>query len=342
MKVLHLLSSQVFSGAENVACQIINMFKGSDIEMVYCSPDGSVRDVLSDMGIQFLSLEGLNLKELRRVIMLYSPDIIHAHDAKASIMAALVFKSHKTISHMHVNHKNMRRFGIKPILYLGSALFYRHIFWVSKSAYDNYIFHNLLKRKSSVLYNIIDFNATYRRMEEDKNLYEYDIVYVGRLTYQKNPERLLKIIRKVINKRPGTHVAIVGTGDLYDYIKSQSSDIKDNVDFLGYMSNPLKILSDSKLMIMTSRFEGTPMSALEAMCLGVPIVSTPADGMKEIVIDGKNGFLSASDDQLVEKCLMLLNEPSLRNEMGKRSIEIFQEICSIKNYYQALYGQYSK
>ena len=58
MKVLHLLSSNKYSGAENVVCQIIKMF-GNDAEMVYCSPDGDIRKTLNDKNIKFIPLKEL-------------------------------------------------------------------------------------------------------------------------------------------------------------------------------------------------------------------------------------------------------------------------------------------
>ena len=62
---------------------------------------------------------------------------------------------------------------------------------------------------------------------------------------------------------------------------------------------------------MTSRFEGTPMVAIEAQILGVPIVSTPVDGMKEIVTNGFNGYTSNDNNDFVEKCLLVINNNAL-------------------------------
>ena len=58
MKVLHLLQSNRFSGAENVVCQIIDMFRtDKDIEMVYCSPDGPIKETLTERKIRFVPLK---------------------------------------------------------------------------------------------------------------------------------------------------------------------------------------------------------------------------------------------------------------------------------------------
>jgi glycosyltransferase involved in cell wall biosynthesis len=73
------------------------------------------------------------------------------------------------------------------------------------------------------------------------------------------------------------------------------------------MSNPLKIIKNSKLMILTSYFEGTPMTALESMGLSVPIISTKTDGMKVLIKDGVNGYLYDTNEEAVEKILKIVN-----------------------------------
>ena len=69
MKVLHLLQSDRFSGAENVVCQIIGVFKDNpDIEMAYCSRDGQIRDALDERRIKFYPITNLKISEVKRVI----------------------------------------------------------------------------------------------------------------------------------------------------------------------------------------------------------------------------------------------------------------------------------
>lgn len=335
MKVMHLLQSSKFSGAENVVCQIISMFKNEDdFEMVYCSKDGQIRDALKERGICFFPMRKLCVSEVKRVIKEYKPDIIHAHDMNASFTAALACGRTILISHIHNNSFDSRKFSIKAIAYLVSALKSKHIFWVSESSFNGYYFHKWFTRKSSILYNIIDINALYQKMKMDQNEYSYDIAYVGRLTYPKNPQRLMKVLKSAIERYSKLSVAIIGAGDLEQEAIALCKEygIENNVTFLGFQSNPLKILNDSKAMVMTSRWEGTPMCALEAMALGVPIVSTPVDGLKDLVINGENGYLFDDDDKLADALISISTNSSLHKRLSQKQIDISTEYNSVENY----------
>lgn len=337
LKILHLLTSKTFSGAENVVCQIIDIFR-DEYDMVYCSVFGPIEEELKNRDISFNGLKEFKYSEVKRVINHIKPDIIHAHDIRASIIASLFTKHCTVISHIHGNHDNMNKYTIKSILYRLIASKFKHIFWVSDSAINQYKFSSKVQGNSSVLYNVINIDELIRKKESDSNTYDYDVVYLGRLSYPKNPERLIKIFEKVYNKLPETRFAIIGDGNL----KKQTEDlarkleIDKNVDFLGFMSNPFKILSDSKVMVMTSRYEGTPMCALEGMSLGVPIVSTPTDGLKEVVVNGETGYLSNDDKELVAYICRLVSEKSINSKFKEKSEMRSRLINDIKNYKQEL------
>ena len=339
MKVLHVLASNRYSGAENVVCQIIGMFSGEgNIEMAYCSPDGKIRESLEEKGILFVPINKLSGKELKRVIKNYRPDIIHAHDMRASFVVSRCAKKIPFISHIHNNAFDSRAISLKSIAYLLAGLKAKHIFWVSDSSFKGYKFHGFFKKKSSILYNMINGNALYQKMQEDNNTYRYDVTYLGRLTYPKNPQRLIEVLAKVIQKKPDIKVAIVGTGELEEETKNLTKELKieNNIDFLGFLSNPYKILYNSKVMLMTSRWEGTPMCALEAMALGVPIVRTPVDGLKELIEEGENGFLSNDDDLLADRIYSLLMDNDLQKRFSAKEQEKFSILNSLVDYKNAL------
>lgn len=339
MKVLHLLQSDRFSGAENVVCQIIGVFKDNpDIEMAYCSRDGQIRDALDERRIKFYPITNLKISEVKRVIHEYQPDIIHAHDMRASFTAALCCGKIPLVSHIHNNSFGSRGLSVKSITYVIAALKAKHIFWVSRSAYEGYFFKNLFKKKSSVLQNIIDIDNLYQKMNSDVDTYDYDIIYVGRLTYPKNPQRLIGVLKKVVEKLPDVKIGIIGTGDLESDVINLCNEfgMQNNVDFLGFQNNPYKMLFNSKVMIMTSRWEGTPMCALEAQSLGVPIVSTPTDGLVDMITDGENGFLSENDDVLAERLCRVVSDNELRLKISNSAKSKMQVMMDKKSYAESI------
>ena len=336
--VLHILPSNSFSGAENVVCQIIKMFSGSDYKMYYCSPDGRIRDALEENNIDFLPLREFSVKELKRIISETKPDIIHAHDMRAGFYVSLACGKIPFVSHVHNNNFDSRGLSLKSLLFYHAAKKAKHIFWVSNSSYEGYKFHDRFKDKSSVLYNVIDKAALIKKMKTDSSEYDFDIAYVGRLTEQKDPIRLMNVFADIIKAMPDVKIAVAGTGDMAEQTKSFAEQLKiiDNVKFLGFMSNPYKLLYSSKLVIMTSKWEGTPMCALEAMALGVPIVSTPTDGLCELVNDGKTGFLSSDDAVLAEKCTDIIKNAGLRQTLSENTLKKADELLLIPAYKAAL------
>lgn len=344
MKILHLLQSDRFSGAENVVCQIISLFGNEkDIQMVYSSRDGQIREALAERNVIFFPIKDLNTKEVKRVINEVKPDIIHAHDMRASFVASIACGKIPLVSHIHNNNFDSRGLSVKSIAYLIAAVKAKHIFWVSNSSYKGYFFHNLFKKKSSVLYNIISIDALYDRMNKDTESYNYDACYVGRLTYPKNPQRLMAVLKKVADSLPDVKAAVVGTGDLEEETKKACAELglQNNVEFLGFNSNPLKILHDSKVMVMTSRWEGTPMCALEALSLGVPIVSTPTDGLCDLISDDENGFLSDDDTVLAEKIVSIIENGELHRKLNNNAKKNIREYMDSGTYKSKIINIYN-
>lgn len=335
MRVLHLLSTNSFSGAENVVCQIIDMYESDkNIDMVYCSPDGKIRESLRKKNIRFLALEKYNYTCIKDAVSKYNPDIIHAHDVKASIYASLFSKNIKIISHIHGNDLNMRKVTLKSLLYLIVSKKFKHIFWVSDSSLKDYRFYKSICKKSSILVNIVNKSMILKKSREEEIKENFDAIYVGRLIELKNPMRLLKIFSKVITEIPSATIAIIGTGNMYDEIKEyiENNKLDKNIFLLSFKDNPYVYIKKSKMMLLTSIYEGTPMCAVEAMCLGKPVISTPTDGMVNLIEQNVNGFLSNDDNELSEKIINLINNKLELEEMSKNADKYSTKMNDIKKY----------
>ncbi len=343
MRVLHILGSDRFSGAENVACQIIGAARRyDDIEMVYSSPSGPIREALEERGVLFAPLNSLNTGELKRVIREHSPDVIHAHDMRATFVAARAAGRIPIVSHIHGNFAGLNKVSPKAIAFRWASGRVKHIYWVSTSSYEGYVFKKGIAKKSSVLYNVIDSRAMYEKMKLDSNEYDFDVIFLGRLCYEKNPERLIRVLKLLVEKKSDVRIAVVGTGELLDGVKALASElgIAGNISFMGFVPNPLKMLYCSKAMVMTSIREGTPMCALEAMACGVPIVSTPTDGMKDVVLDGESGYLSEDDNVLADRLYDIVSNKEVRDALSEKTLLRSSQINDIDKFITEIVEMY--
>lgn len=342
MRVLHVLYSTIYTGAEKVAAQIITAFDGK-VDMAYASlHSDSVWEILDGMGIKHYGFDELTPSQLKKIIKEYQPDVIHAHDMRTSFVASLCCGKIPLISHIHNNAYDSRGLSPKSIAYLIAGFKAKHILWVSNSSYEGYVFHKRFAKKSSVLYNIIDAARIYAMRDADEASYDFDVIYVGRLTYQKDPQRLMRLSALLKQRKQDIKIALVGSGELEDECKELCCQLglENNVRFLGFQNNPIKMVSDSKTMILTSRWEGTPMCALEAMALGTPVVSTPTDGMKDLITNDENGYLADNDEELADAIVKIVNDPQYRAVLSENTKEKFSRINDEEAYNQTIYNCY--
>lgn len=214
MKVMHILNSNSFSGAENVVISIIRNAVSSREKdsYIYVSPKGNIEEKLKKEHIQYKMLSKLTTKNLKVAIKEFKPDVIHAHDFTASVISALatIGTKVKLISHIHKNDSKMMKINIYSIIYLLSTIKYNKIFLVSKAIKEEYIFGKLIKKKIEVIGNPIDIKSIRMKAKKHDNYQKYDMLYLGRLSNEKNPTRFIEIIANVKNKIPNIKCGMVG------------------------------------------------------------------------------------------------------------------------------------
>lgn len=123
IKVLHVLNTSTYSGAENVAISIINQTK-NNVNSYYASLDGSISEVLEENKIKFYSMQKLTVRNLKKIIQLTNPDVIHAHDYTATIISTLCFPQAKIVSHIHNNSPWIKKGGCIQLFFLFQVYLY--------------------------------------------------------------------------------------------------------------------------------------------------------------------------------------------------------------------------
>jgi len=159
-----------------------------------------------------------------------------------------------------------------------------------------------------------------------KNIKNWKIIYVGGLRKVKGIKYLLKAMKMIISERTNTSLTIIGNGEEYYSLKKIATDlgIAESVEFLGHVDNDKipKHLDSSDILVLPSLSEGFPNIILEALASGLPIICTDITGIREIILNGKNGFLvePKSSQQITKKLFALIDDGNLYEEISRNNI----------------------
>jgi glycosyltransferase involved in cell wall biosynthesis len=170
------------------------------------------------------------------------------------------------------------------------------------------------------------------------------VIQVARLDYLKDHATAIRTIERVAGRRPGARLVLVGDGPERGAIEDlvQARGMGDLVRLLGRRTDIPRLLAAADIVLLTSISEGIPLTLIEAMASGHPVVSTGVGGVAEVVIDGQTGLLApASDDEaLAGHILRLADDPGRRDRMGRsgrrRADELFSE-SRMHEAYQHIY-----
>lgn len=175
----------------------------------------------------------------------------------------------------------------------------------------------------SVIPNPISINS-----DKTSTCTEKKAISVGRYTYQKGFDLLIKAWKTVAKKNPDWSLHIYGTGEKSSYESlTKHYNIEDKVFCHGTASDITEKYLDSSIYVLSSRFEGFGLVLAEAMSVGVPCVSFACPcGPKDIITNGEDGFLCENGNiyQLSDKICQLIDDEKLRIEMGKKARQNIQ------------------
>lgn len=349
MRILHVLNTGKYSGAENVVITLIHALKGT-AECAYVSPDGPIRKILEENRISFypVSTKATNARELKRIIAEFKPDIIHTHDYNAGIMAVLTGTKLPIINHLHNNTPWLRTLCGKSIVYGLSCFRYQKIFIVSDSVMDEFVFGKWFRNKSKMVGNPIDLNKIRQKADEemDESLVskaKTDIAFLGRLSPQKNIFFLLDILQEVKKEIPNITLSVIGTGELQEEFESRIEEFRltENVIEFGFQNNPYPFLKQAKIMCMPSKWEGFGLAAVEALTLGLPVVAARVGGLQTIV-NNSCGKLCNTKMEYVDEILQLLSDKGYYCSKANGAIRRAGEYDNLNIYREVMVNTYTE
>lgn len=342
--ILHLLQSNQFSGAENVVLQIMEMFKTENVEMFYCCPKGEIENILKERNMNYILLKKPSILEVRKAIKICKPDIIHAHDYTMSTLASISKPTRvKLYAHLHNNAEWIKKINIKTIGFLCASIRISKILIVSTSIKKEYKFNKVLYQKFYHIGNPINKYHILENNNYNSFKKKYDLIYLGRINHAKNPELFIEIIYELKKKIPNLKCVIVGRGDLEEKIQKMviQKNLIDNVKIMGFIENPYKIILQSRILCLTSRWEGYGLVAAEALILKTPVVCSNVGGLPEIV-DNECGKLCNCKDDFISEILKLLSSKEYYNIKVKNAEIKLNELHNQEEYKLKLEWLYDK
>lgn len=203
------------------------------------------------------------------------------------------------------------------------------------------------------VYNIKDVKTIYNGIDTKKFLESkrinresvVNILHIGRFSEQKNHKLLIEAFKIVSNKNKDLILNLVGEGplknDIIDLVNKYNLD--NNVNFLGIREDIPRLMKENDIFILPSLWEGLPITLLEAMSSGIPMVASNVGGNSDIITNLENGILFESNNlnELVESINLLCKDKRLRDKFSSKSIEKSKsyDIRETSELYENLYSE---
>lgn len=344
IKVLQVIKSLGRGGAETLLVETLKLHDKDnfDFHYIYFLPwknqlvDGLVQNggkvscFAANNNIQLL----LKVRRLVDYVRKHKIDLIHAHLPWAGVVARLAGKI-TGVPVIYTEHNKQERYHFATrLLNLSSMNFLSTVVAVSGDVEESIRKHKPgLKAKLTTILNGVNVDhflpdssqRTTTRASLGIPTNANVILTIAVFRFQKRLDLWLEIAGKILEKNPGTHFIIVGDGPLKQLVneKREQLNLTGNVHLVGLQTEVRPYLAASDIYMMSSVFEGLPIALLEAMSFGLPVVSTDAGGIKEVVRHQRDGLLTKVDEPeaLVDFATTLINDARLLSTLGQSARE---------------------
>lgn len=194
---------------------------------------------------------------------------------------------------------------------------------VLQTQHNQQYFCKSIQKKSTVIYNPVDLGKKAGQALRTEK--KPRIVSVGRLMPQKNQTMLLDAFARLHQQFPEYTLTIYGEGPARQALEAQIAklELTGAVELPGSVKDVHDRIMDAQLFVLPSDYEGMPNALIEAMCLGLPVISTKVSGATDL-IDGTNGMLTEVGDvgELYDAMQKMLSDENLRRSCGEKAVEL--------------------
>ena len=367
LRIAHVIARMNVGGPAILITELIKGANGEDFQSFlitgYCEKNEVDYLQANEINLNETRIKGLGrsvsiFADLKALLLVIStlrkikPDIVHTHTAKAGVIgritALLAVPKAKRVHtfHGHLLHGYFSPTKTKLVIWIERLLAFitDAILTVGNQVKVDLLASKIgTSSKMFVTFPGLSVRTNSNRDNLRKNLSipadEIVLIYVGRLTKIKRPDRLVNSFNLAAKLNNKIRLLIIGDGELRNDLKKLAGDLK--VNFLGWRTDVYDLMNASDIAILTSDNEGMPITLIEAAHLGLPSISTEVGSVADVIINGRTGYLTPLDDsEIAQRITQLASSVELRNEFGKAAKEYAKNNFSVDamiDFHKSLY-----
>lgn len=330
--VLFLARAPQHGGTENVVLQLCEIFNNQVNKIVVAAGAGFKKEELQKYNIKFHEIPDIEdknpvtvyrcMRQIERIVKEESITVIHTHHRMAAFYVELtgLYKKCFFINTSHntfYNRRGLTRSAYKKAHLIACGEMVKRNLTEFFGLKDVTVIHNAVKPFTGAI-------SVDSVLDTDRKEGKFLIGNIGRLSEQKGMEYYIQAIPEVIKKHPETQFYIIGSGEDEEKLKEMSKLLP--VRFLGYRTDIQNLMSQLDLIVLSSLWEGFPLTPIEAFSVGKTIVATGVDGTLEIVKDRDNGLLveSKNSKDLAGKINWMIEHKDERKRMEEKARRAFE------------------
>lgn len=354
-KVCYVITLPDLGGAQSHVYEIMAGMKQYGYEAVLLvGKRGWLTEKADELGIRTYVIENMvreispmkdlrAIYEIRNILLQERPSLVHCHSSKAGIVGRIAARLCH-IPNVFTAHGWAFTDGVQP----GKRFLYRNIenlvgYITDKvicvSEYDLALGRKYLPAhadKMVAIHNCIPDVTTnlVRDWDKAENREFLNCIVVARFTQQKRNIEIMYIVREILDSGKNIKVTFVGDGPDFEKAKLVADNLQlgENVVFLGARTDVAELLPKFDVFLLLSNWEGFPISIIEAMRAGLPVIASDVGGVNEAVIDGVNGYLvDANDKNAVGIFMRLCDRFEEIVRFGNQSRRLYLEKFIVKN-----------
>jgi glycosyltransferase involved in cell wall biosynthesis len=370
LKILQIIPSLQKGGAERLVTDIVRELsarQGIEVRLVLFRDEIAydiedirhlVHIIPSSVQLSLWRKNKYHIAELQLFLNDFQPDVIHSHLFEAEIVSrSCYFPKAKWFSHGHDNMQQLHKFQFSGQLskaritefFERSYLLKRYnrnggttFIPISKHT-ENYLKQNIPKQGRLLLLNAINYDKFKNDVIREGFTNTIKLINVGSFVPKKNQQLLILIAEKLEKQNIDFEVHFLGDGAMRNDIQGIAEEKKINakIHFHGNVNHVEKHLAQASIYIHTAKYEPLGLVLLEAMAAGLPVITLDGGGNRDLMVEGKNGFLIESENAelFVEKILYLKDKKALYQAMSAYARD-FAKQFDIKNYVDQLLALY--